>query len=235
MSRRMFARRTGPTAVVLIAWASFFLFVLLTGRVHLYISPRFFVLPVLGIVLMVAMVIVLVSEDDSADATSHDHGSGSWDWVPFFLMPVVVGFLIAPMGMGSVVAANRQADLLGGARRFGTRTLALGTGQDYKDVTVYDLATAENLNANRIKVMGQILDPLPGMTAQRCPLAHYKMTCCVADLQPVAVILEYPTDFKPEPSQWVLVRGTARLDGEATVVKADVITPVAEPRPPYLY
>jgi len=222
-----------PAVAALAAWAVFFLFILLSGRINLYISPRFYALPVLGIVVLAAMVVTLVRNREHG--LEHAHGAETWDWVPLFVMPIVVGFLVAPIGVGAVVAGNRQSDLLGGARQFGKLSLALGTGDTYKEVTVYELATAATLTPGKIRVQGQILGKMEGMAENRCPLAHYKMTCCVADLQPIAVVLEYPAGFTPQEHQWVSVRGTAWRDGDQTIVKADIITPSSAPNPPYLY
>lgn len=225
--------RKGATVTAFCAWGAFFLFVLLSGRVRMYISPRFFVLPVAGAVILTAMVVTLVR--------SRHHAAGPglstsrWDWVPLFVTPVVIGSLVAPIGVGTIVAGNRRADLMGGVRQTGSLSFALGAGSGYRETTVYDLATAANIAPGKVSLQGQILERLPDMAGNQCPLAHYKMTCCVADLQPVAVTLEYPAGFTPTVNQWVSVRGTVRRLGDATIVKADIIAPISAPNPPYLY
>lgn len=225
--------KKAPLVTALCAWAVLLLFVLLTGRVRMYISPRFFVLPAAGAVILLAMVVTLLRNRGPAEG--HSHGTDKWDWVPLFVTPVVIGLLVAPIGVGTIVAGNRKADLMGGIRQEGALSFALGAGSSYKEATVYDLATAASITPGKVSVQGQILERLPEMTGRQCPLAHYKMTCCVADLQPVAITLEYPAGFTPRVNQWVSVRGTVRREGDATIIVADIVANISAPNPPYLY
>jgi uncharacterized repeat protein (TIGR03943 family) len=222
-----------PVLTAFVAWAAFFIFVLATGRVRMYIGPRFIFLPAAGAVILTAMVMALLKSPGRV--AGHGDATGRWDWVPLFVTPVVIGILVAPIGVGTIVAGNRKTNLMGGVRQSGSLSFALGASSDYREVTVYDLATAASITPGKVSVKGQILERLPGMAANQCPLAHYKMTCCVADLQPVAVTLEYPAGFTPQANQWVSVRGTVRREGDATIVKADIVAPISAPNPPYLY
>ena len=216
--------------VIFASWALFFIFVLVSGRLPLYITPKFAVLPVLGAVIFGAMAFVY---RHGRPKSSHSHRD--WSLIPWFLMPVVLSLIVAPVGLGAFVAGNRQASLMGPTQGNSGISLDLSKKSGYKTVTIVDLAQAGRIKGGKVSVEGQLVGSSSGLKANETMIAHYKMVCCVADVSPVAIILEQPSGFIPEKNQWVRVNGTARREARGVVLKADMIQPIAAPKPPYLY
>jgi hypothetical protein len=189
------------------------------------------VLPVVGAAILVAMVLSLRFGKGHLDC----HNQNDWSLLSWFVMPIFLGLVVAPAGLGAFVASSRQADLLSGNTGNSTISLDLGAGSGYKSVTVAELAEAGHIKVGKVSVEGQILGSVPGLKANECPLAHYVMVCCAADLHTVAVILRYPSNYHPKKDRWVRVYGTVRRDSRGVVLDGKVIQPIAEPNPPYLY
>lgn len=234
MMRSARKRQDYTEPAILFAWALFFVVVLVwPHRLPLYINPRFAVLPLVGALILGAMAVVL-RRGKSHCGCGHGH-SRDWSVIPWFLMPVVVSLIIAPAGMGAFVAGNRQSGLMASTRGDSAISLDLSSQSGYKDVNIIELSQAGNIKAGKVRVEGQLLNAMPGMQANECPMAHYHMVCCVADIQPVVIILRYPSGYTPKRDQWVRACGTATRGPRGVVLTADSIQPIGTPNPPYLY
>lgn len=216
--------------IVFSLWSLFFLFVVLSGRLSLYINPKFAVLPIIGAVVCGAMAFVY-----RRGKPVHGHSKRDWSLAPWFLMPIAIALIVPPVGLGAVVAGNRQQSLTGASRGNSAIALDLSKDSGYKSVTIIDLANAGSIKGGKVSVDGQILGRSPGFKENECILAHYQMVCCVADINPVAIILEYPDGYKPTKGNWVKVDGVADRSNRGVILKADTITPIPTPNPPYLY
>ena len=126
--------------------------------------------------------------------------------------------------------------MLGTAQANNNISINLAANSDYQKVTLANLAFAGHITPGKISVEGQLYIPDTQPKPGECILAHYVMRCCAADLSPVSATLLYPPGFQPKSRQWVRVRGVAarRMDS-SVVIKADMIEPIGEPSPPYLY
>lgn len=216
--------------LIFTSWALFFVFVLVSGRLPLYITPRFAMLPLLGAVIFGAMAFIY---RHGRPRSSHTHRD--WSLIPWFLMPVVLSLIVAPVDLGAFVAGNRQASLMGQAHGNSGISLDLSRKSGYKEVTIVDLAQAGKIKGGKVSVEGQLVGGSSELKVNESLIAHYKMVCCVADVSPVAIILELPSGYTPQKDQWVRVNGTARREARGVVLKADMIQPIAAPNPPYLY
>jgi uncharacterized repeat protein (TIGR03943 family) len=220
--------------IILAVWALFFVFVLVwPHRLPLYINPKFAVLPFLGALILAAMAFAL-RQGTAPCGCGHSHGR-DWSVMPWFLMPVVMSLIIAPAGLGAVVAGNRQSGLLASTGGDSAISLDLSKQSGYENVNIIELAQAGNIKGGKVSVEGQLLGTAPGLEADECLIAHYQMVCCVADIRPVVVILRYPGGYTPTKGQWVRVNGTAARSTRGVVLTADAIQPIAAPNPPYLY
>jgi|GEM_PF-2700020 len=216
---------------VFAAWALFFLFTMVSGRLPLYINPKFGVLPLLGTLVTALMALALRYGRKHIGCAEHR----DWSMLSWFLMPVIVSLIIPPVGLGAFVAGNRQANLLGPSQGSGAISLNLSGRSGYKDVTILQLADAGEIKGGKVTVEGQLLSSDQKLGANECLIAHYQMVCCVADVRPVAIILRYPEGYKPTADQWVRVNGIARREKRGVVLEAQVIQPISTPNPPYLY
>ena len=217
-------------SVIFSLWTLFFLFVTFSGRLPLYINPRFVALPIIGAIICGAMAFVY-----RRGRPANGHSKRDWSLTPWFLMPVAIALIVPPVGLGTFVANNRQGSLTGSGQGNSAISLDLSNDSNYKPVTVIDLADAGNIKGGKVSVQGQLLTRSAKLGANQCLLAHYQMVCCVADVSPVAVILEYPGGYTPTKGKWVQVDGVASRDKRGVILKADAIRPIPTPNPPYLY
>lgn len=214
---------------VLVAWAAFFLFLLASHRLPLYINPRFTILPAIGAALLIAM---LVARTFGRHKLGHSHPI-DWPIAMWNVLPIILGLAIAPASLGAFVA-NKSGNVISGQGN-NSIMLDLASSSQYKEVTVCQLERAGHISKGKVKVEGQIPGQLMSTSQNECPLYHYVMTCCVADLSVASVTLKYPAGYVPKPGQWVRVMGTADRVGPEVVVQADTIENISEPNPPYLY
>lgn len=219
--------------IILAIWALFFVFVLVSGRLPLYINPKFALLPLVGALILAAMAFSL-RQGKTPCGCDHGHGH-DWSVLPWFLMPVVLSLIIAPAGLGAFVAGNRQSGLLASTGGDSAISLDLSSQSGYKNVTIVQLSQAGNIKGGKVSVEGQLLDAAPGLQPGECLIAHYQMICCVADIRPVVIVLKYPNGYVPKAGQWVSVNGTAIRAKRGVVLTAETIQPIATPNPPYVY
>lgn len=216
--------------VVLGSWAAYFLLIMVSRRLPLYINPKFWALPWIGISVMVAMIVATrISNPCRCQKADHD-----WSLLPWFLMPILMGLLFPPAGLGAFVANTRKAEMFGSSGANSNISLDLSRSAQYKEMRLDELAAASRIVAGKVTVVGQTI--VSSNTApDECILAHYVMVCCAADLRPVGIILKYPAAYTPQHGKWVRVRGTVSREPQGIVLRADTIEPIREPNPPYLY
>jgi uncharacterized repeat protein (TIGR03943 family) len=215
--------------VMLLSWCLFFVFLMVSGRMPLYVSPRFRFLPALGSALAFAMAFVL-------RYGRHVHGiRREMSLLSWLLMPVVLGVIVAPAGLGEVVAGKQHGDLLSSSQGNSSVFLNLAHDARYRSVTIKELVVAGHIEPGKVSVDGQFVGQSPGLAHGETLLAHYSMVCCAMDVRPMTVILRCPNNYKPEIGQWARVRGTVRRERRAVLIDAESIQPIAEPSPPYLY
>ena len=215
-------------SIPLACWGLFFAFIVATGRLPLYINPRFTALPIFGALILFGMVVSVWYPKD------HTHGDGKTDWsrLAWFVMPVALGIMIAPAALGAFFV-HKAGGAFGSAGGGGI-ALNMSGGSGFNQTDVASLSQASSITSGKVDVQGQIYTG-PGMGPNQCALCHYKMTCCVADLQVVQIILQYPKGYTPTSGQWVDVQGTVSRTPAGVVVNAEGIAPIDQPNPPYLY
>lgn len=215
--------------VALFSWCLFFVFLAVSGRMPLYISPRFRFLPVLGAAVAFAMVLVL-RYGRRGHGAPREVSHLSW-----FLLPIILGVVVAPAGLGGVVAGKQHGDLLSSSQGNNSVFLNLAHEADYPDVTIKQLVDAGHIEPGKISVEGQFVGQCAGLVKGETLLAHYRMVCCAMDVRPVTVILACPNGYNPKIGQWVRVRGMVRRERRGVLINAESIQPIGEPVPPYLY
>lgn len=214
----------------LVSWAVFFILVLVSHRLPLYINPRFALLPVIGAVITCGMVLAI----KFGKKRTHCSVDSDWSLLTWFIMPIALGLMVAPAGLGTFVAGNHQSSLMGGSGD-SSITLDLGASSAYKNVTIPELMQAGHIKSGKVTVVGQLVGPAPGNAPDEYLIANFTMVCCVADLRPVAILMKITGGFPPEQGQWVRVKGIVSRDKRGVVLTTQEIERIAEPNPPYLY
>jgi uncharacterized repeat protein (TIGR03943 family) len=225
--------------IPLAAWAVFFVFILVSKRLPLYINPRFELLPAFGAIVLAAMVAALWFGHTQSDDHEHEHGNDhlqvDWTHVSWFTLPVILGLIIAPAGLGAFVAGRQHGMAWSNQPGNSGISLNLSGNSQYADCNIAQLSDAGHITSGKVAIDGQISLQGAKMPAGECSLVHYRMVCCVADLRVVGVTLKYAVGYKPADGQWVHVEGKASRQKDGVYVDADVIQPIPQPDPPYLF
>ena len=211
----------------LLSWTAFLLFVVFSGRLPLYINPRFAFIPLTGALITLAMAIrVIASPNPDIYAPKRHTRVLTW-----FLMPIALAIVVSPAGMGAFAVDNSAA-----SRTRANTSITFNPGvSGYKRTTLVRLAEAGNIKEGKVSVEGQVkIDPKL-LDSNEILLYHYQMVCCVLHVSPVSALVKHPADYEPAAGQWVRVKGTVKRDDRGVVISADAITPIKEPDPPYIY
>ncbi|MGQ0670412.1 MAG: TIGR03943 family putative permease subunit [Actinomycetota bacterium] len=220
---------------VLAAWATLFWFLLLSGRVNLYLSTRTsWVVPVGAALLTVASIGRL-----AAARVRHPEMLRRREAVVMALMvlPVVVVLALPPATLGSFSASRRSEFSSGGLTTF------YGTFDETSEVTLLMVAAGQTSDAGSellAKRAGSEVDFVgfvvrnPDTPADELLLTRYVITCCVADATTVQVRVVNVTPGQFSENDWVEVRGQIYPLGREVIVTATAVENVSRPQTPYL-
>jgi uncharacterized repeat protein (TIGR03943 family) len=163
-----------------------------------------------------------------------------------------IGILLLPLlylgggygaSLGSFALSKRQVSGLPGMIRPGAggrhEPAAAGESGAARERDLLDLVmSAMQFGPQGVNTLGQVSldDTLP----EDCfILFRFVITCCVADAQPVAVLVRFQDHSSLKDDAWIRVRGVMEMDkveGEdAMVITAESMEPAEEPDEIYLY
>lgn len=224
-------RRRALRLVVLAGWAAFFDYLWITDEAARYIGSRTaWVVPFGGIVLTFAALLHLLwlrRGPDATDPTRRDLVGSLTLLAPIFVVAVIP----APT-LGAQAVAKKQgvraptivADAQGGAITV-VDVAAAGESPEYARVR----GVTAGMRVSLLAFVSEVASPT------RFTVARFSASCCAADALPFTADV---TTAQPagslELDQWVQVSGTLVKEGEAFVVKADAVEPVAEPSDAFL-
>jgi uncharacterized repeat protein (TIGR03943 family) len=227
-------RRIG-VALVLAGWAVLFWFLLLAGRVDLFLSTRTsWVVPMAAILLTVAAAAVLMAGRVSRpEPVRLPEALG----VAALLVPVVVLIALPPTSLGSF-SAGKRTQFSGAA--FST---VFGRFEADSEITLLMVAAAKHtpegaaLLAERagdqVRLVGFVDRDENGPTDE-FRLTRYIVTCCAAD---AAVVQARVVNVMPDTAaadDWVEVTGRIYPVGPEVVIVASSVRRVPQPARPYL-
>lgn len=234
-SKRLSPARTA-VAVAVGAWAGLFWFVLLSGRISLYLGTRTnWVVPAGAAILTAAFVgralSLRVAEPEPIarrDAIA----------LSVLVLPVVLLLALPPASLGSYAVGRRSAGA-GGA----FASTAGAAIPEQGDISMVSVASAL-ADRDTMKVLVQragsvvsftgFISRQPDEPATEFLLNRFVITCCVADAidTQVRVANAPPGEFKSD--EWVRVTGKLYPLGREVIVDASAVTGVARPDHPYL-
>lgn len=222
---------------VLAAWASMFWFILLSGRVNLYLSTRTsWVVPVGAVLLsLAALGRLLAARVDVADPLPRREAIV----LALMTLPVVIVLAVPPTTLGTF-SASKKANYspLNFSSPFGAIT-------DTSQITLLSVAAAQTSDVGAralAKRAGESVDFVGFVArhgdtpADEFMLTRYVITCCVVDATLVAVRVVNVTPGRFATNDWVDVEGTIYPLGHEVIVDAaqDGVTVVPRPQDPYL-
>jgi uncharacterized repeat protein (TIGR03943 family) len=163
-------------------------------------------------------------------------------WV-VVLLPLVLGLVVAPRALGtSALGGERVTRLLltfapgsPAAARPPKPNEAL---DDVGPLLAYLRQVGSASVGQPVRVTGMVMTS-DALGAGEFALLRYAIAHCVADARPVALLVVAPTLPAVRPDQWVEIDGevaSREREGDRLVtIVARRITPVEEPRNPYLF
>lgn len=233
--RRHWSQPRLAGALVLGSWATLFWFLIVSGRVNLYLSTRTsWIAPIAAVVLTLAAVGGLAS---ARLGTSQPLRRREAMVMAAIIVPVVIVMASPPATLGSFSAPRK-------AQFSGTRiSNQYGIFDGSSEITLLAVAAAEtseegaDLLATRA---GEEVDFVGFVTryadtpADELLLTRYVITCCVADSTIVNVRVVNVTPGQFAPDDWIEVKGQVFPLGRDVIVAATSIEKVPRPDRPYL-
>ena len=225
-------------AFVLLTWASFFVWLLLSGEVYRYIGPRTYWVVIFGAICLSVIALanmVLVMTHDRARPTSRQ-------LLGFLaaLVPILLVLLIPKPSLGSLAASRKASGgIVSAAVRPSTAdpTAEVGFQEIGYASESREYAAALGLtDGYQVELTGFVSDVKEGMPAGAFPLTRFSIFCCAADALPYTVPVRSPASgTKTYPRDtWLEVEGALYLDGSTWVLEAENIEEVSEPSNPYI-
>jgi len=223
-----------------------------SGRLTLYIHPRYTLFTVALAVIAGVVVIGALATRPERDQHDHDHGSPArsrpagarilaWSRALILVVAAVVLIVMSPATLSSSTRQSRELVTTGQALDSDPPPLAGGNSATFsvKDwATVLSQGGSEAVLGKDIDVSGYVLDEGDDDVFF---VARLLVSCCAVDAQPVGVPV-YRPGWRQElkVSSWVAVRGTfiENPDPDSpqpAAVKVSALNEVSEPDQPYAF
>ena len=180
----------------------------------------------------------------------HEHGAPiTWWGLLIALMPLLLGLFVPQQALGADALATRKLNLQ--SWHAGSVDVSLRNNQNAglldSEKTIVEWLV-EFSNTPRAELADAIENEPVAVTGfvytderfapNQFMVARYVVTCCVADAQPLGLIVEVDGDL-PAFDSWVAIDGafgTIAFDGEESpAIVATDVRPIKEPRQPYIY
>jgi uncharacterized repeat protein (TIGR03943 family) len=224
-----------------------------TGRLTLYVHPRYTLLTVivaaltLIVLILMAGVNVSPAEDDHHD---HDHVTRASAFSRLFiwsngalLVCVAVALLVIPPATLSSTARQNRELVTSGQALDSTKVAAL-VGADPATFSVKDWAAllsqggAEAVLGKQVDLSGYVLDQ---GEEDVFFVARLAVSCCAVDAQPIGVPVYRPGwRNEIEPGDWIAIQGAfvnnpSPESQEGVAIGVDSLTTIDEPDQPYVF
>jgi uncharacterized repeat protein (TIGR03943 family) len=221
-----------------------------TGRLTLYVHPRYIiftvVMAVVAGVLVLAAVAILPGRRDEVD---HDHGTPTRRdrALGWFRLAVLIGaafalLVVPPATLSPRMLQNR--DVVSSGQRLDTKDVPKLQGGDPATFSLRDWAAllqqggGESVLGQNVNVSGYVLDQ---GDKDVFFIARMVITCCAVDAQPIGLPV-YRPNWKEElrPSTWIAVQGTfvqatGRAERYPALIQIGTLTRIDEPDNPYAF
>jgi putative membrane protein len=246
--------------LLLIAMGLFLYRQITTGTLYFYISDRYTWLTVLA---FIGFVIVGLSyrwtsspqQDDESDHAhihthdhthehDHDHSHGiGWVGAILVAMPILLGVFVPPQPLGASALSTREISS-GSMDSVMPAAVRMAAEKAATDRNILDWVLAfqdSNQSGERFagveaNVVGFVYRT-GNEEADTFWLARFVINCCVADANPVGIMVRWPQHTQLEEGVWVRITGRlAEEMGRSTpILLAEGVEVVPAPGQPYLY
>lgn len=244
---------------VYLFWSGMFAIYYFSGDYVDILNPEFGWLVLMAFVLSLFFFLALFLKPEDKERAHHHHHHlqhGSVDLVRLLIVLAPVLYIIGyeSGNLGSYAFQKRALNITGLDENAGNmgRNMTIVGEPGYQDCLVASAAARlpervslidvhadfERLLGKKIQTTGRYISQAPGVPEGTFVIFRFVMVCCVADAQPVAVLVQgkRPEDLKEE--SWLEVEGIlekAVIQGNpAAVINASRIVRTSEPMNPYL-
>lgn len=260
-----FDLKTSVKIVLLIGLGWFLASRLLYGTLNFYIHPRFNGLTLVTAVLLILLAIAYwwqkMGRHEFADMRGHDDHDHDHDhthehdhdhehshdvpWTGLFILaiPILLGLLVKPQPLGANALDNRELNFsLTAAQSSGLRDSTIETGGTRNILDwLYAFQRQQEpafFNGEEVDVIGFVYrDERFG--DNMFMVSRFTISCCVADANPIGLIVEWPDAPALVDNSWVQVNGTLLAQSfdnrTIPIVQATNVTITEAPAQPYLY
>lgn len=224
-------------ALVLTAWAAFFIWLLASGEIYRYIGPRTYWVVIFGAIVLTLAAVVYVrlgmSAHKEAGAAPQIIG------IAILLAPLLLVALIPSPRLGSLAASRKLSGGSTAALALKPSTLRPGEEPSFQDLSYASespeyaevLGLSEGYEVELVGFVSGAETPVAGAI----PLTRFSIFCCAADAIPYTIPVNLPPDTAAPPRDtWLKVNGAVFQDGGAWVVEAEQIEKVEPPDNPYI-
>lgn len=223
-------------ALILTAWAGFFIWLLVTGEIYRYIGPRTYWVVIFGAVCLTAAALsyaVLVMRSQPERASGRQFVG-----IAVLLVPILMVVLVPKPSLGSLAASRKLTGGPTAALAIQPSALQPGEEVSFQEIS-YAAESAEYAavlglsNGYQVRLTGFVSDADTGIDGA-LSLTRFSIFCCAADAVPYTVPVRAPTGSAYALDTWLDVEGTLVQEGDRWVVQADRVLEVDEPSNPYI-
>ncbi|MEW6709936.1 MAG: TIGR03943 family protein [Candidatus Riflebacteria bacterium] len=243
---------------VFLFWSGVFAIYYFSGDYVDFLNPQFSWLVLMAFILNLVFFVALFTSPGNGVSHHHHHHAqhGSIDLVRLMILlaPIlyVAGFESGNLGRYAFEKRAINVTRIDDNARNMARNMEIPGDLKYYDLLVASVAQRlptqvslidihadfEKLVGSKIQTRGMLISNAPGVPPGKFVIFRFVMVCCVADAQPVAVVVngKAPEDIANE--RWVEIEGIlekTEIEGNpAAVINADRIVPAPAPENPYL-
>lgn len=224
-------------ALVLIAWASFFVWLLMSGEVYRYIGPRTYWVVIFGAVCLSLAALgyawLVMRVHDDRGPMPQVVG------VAILLAPIVLVTLVPKPSLGSLAASRKLTGGSTAALALKPSTLRPGEELSFQDLSYAssspEYAAGLGLSEGyEVELTGFISDARTGVP-DAVALTRFSIFCCAADAIPYTIPVALPSGTTvPAVDTWIAVEGAVFQQGDTWVVDAERVEKVEPPDNPYI-
>lgn len=220
---------------VLGAWATFFIWLLISGKVKMYIGPRTYWVVVFGaICLTLATAAQLFFKPPEDDALSPASRVG----YAAMLFPILLVLVVPEPTLGSLAASRKSSGGLVSAAALQPPQLQPGEELSFQEIAyavesdqyAASLGIGEGYEVDLTGFVSATDDSSSEMFA----LTRFSIFCCAADAVPYTIAVRPPDDQLYRLDEWLRVRGVLMRNGDTLAVSAETIETVDAPDEPYI-
>lgn len=213
-------------AATLIAWATFFVWLLVSGEVYRYIGPRTQWVVVFGAVSLVlasAGSLWMRRSDRSSDAVAGI----------VMLLPIIAVLVVPKPTLGSLAASRKLSG--GPALVIQPGPPAAGGAVSFREIEYASAseeyaATSGISDGTDVELTGFVTEPREA-TAD-FGVTRFSIFCCAADVVPHSVDVDADRSFATDT--WITVHGVLERRNGTFIVVARSTERVSEPEDPYI-